>query len=111
MDEQRVPVRDDVVTDLTRLTLKADTVRIDSDEFGWEMVVTTEEGYRIRFNIHGCADEVYEQARQIDRWQAEGRDAAAAYVPPVTRDDLDAYEPGDPKRLSLQRDIDERGGA
>lgn len=100
MDEQRTPEREDVVTDLTRLTLTADTVVIESDEFGWEMVVTTDEGYRIRFNVHGCADELAEQARQIDRWNAEGRAAAASYVGvpgrPVDIGDC-GYDLDDPK--------------
>jgi hypothetical protein len=84
--------------------MRAYAVEIVSDEAGWELHLDTDEG-RVIFNVHLCAEDLLTEAGKIGRWLAEGRAAAASYVPPPTEEDLDAYPPGDPKRITLEREM------
>jgi hypothetical protein len=83
-------------------------MRIESDERGFELHFETDQGCYI-VNVHGCAVDLLEAVkRSIGPWWSEGQTAHGTGVH-VTPEDLDAYEPGDPKRVELQRVID-RGG-
>ena len=85
----------------------AEAVRIESDEAGWELHVLTDDGWHV-FNIHGEAEELTRQCQQIDNWLADGYWAAKTHVPAPTEEDLEGYALNDPKRVTLQRQIDER---
>lgn len=84
----------------------AEAVRIESDERGWEIHLLTDEGWHV-YNIHSEAQHLLEQVKPIAGWWAEGQDAARTYSRPLTEEDLEGYAPGDPKRVTLQRMIDE----
>ena len=88
---------------------RAETVRFVSDDDGWEMHVDTDVG-RFVVNVHGCAWDLCDAVRPLQAWRAEGEHARATAVR-VTEDDLDAYELGDPKRVSLQHELDRQRSA
>jgi hypothetical protein len=90
--------------------IEVSSVKIESDEDGWHLIVHAETGDResYDFRVHGCAEELVEQVKRIGAWLSEGEREAAAYSPPPSEDDLDAYEANDPKRISLIRQMDRR---
>lgn len=105
----------------------ADSVRVDSDERGFELVIETEDGDRITVNIQPCALDFYASVQgQMRGWILEAESARAAIragvsledytgatVPQFVRsrpmsvadaisegfmqDDYAGYEPDDPK--------------
>lgn len=83
---------------------KADSAEFVPDEAGWELHVTDEEGTVHVFNVHGITSALLPIARPLEDYWNEGLAAARSYVPPATQADLDAYEPGHPKRVTLERD-------
>lgn len=86
----------------------ADDVRVEADEDGWHLVVETNVG-DFNFRIHAVAEKLSADVdATIGAWLREGRRAAATYVPRITLDDLDAYPPGDPKRITLEREMEKR---
>jgi hypothetical protein len=87
--------------------LTAEEITVTSDERGWELHIDTDQGALV-VNIHGVAWDFAEDVRQIQRWRAEGEAARATMPPRITQEDLEAYEPGDPKRIGLQRIMDEQ---
>jgi hypothetical protein len=90
---------------MTTIIGKAESVEFISDENGWELQIETNVG-TFRFNIHGCVldlDQSYQHT--IAPYLEEGRRAAASYRPPLTQDDLDGYPLGDPKRITLEREM------
>jgi hypothetical protein len=68
------------------------------------MHVMDDAGIRHVFSVHGISNTLDDAVAPIRDYWAEGRAAAAVFARP-TRDDLDAYDPGDPKRVSLERDL------
>lgn len=87
--------------------MNADSIKIESDERGFELHVETDEGDRFAFNIHSCAEALHEQVNLIiGSWLAEGQ--AAKHSVRVSREALDAYELNDPKRASLEILLDGR---
>lgn len=87
---------------------EAESVKIDSDEDGFHLIVDTDEG-TFDFRIQALAEALYDTVKhEIGPWLYE-RDMARGTGVRVTEEDLDAYELGDPKRVELQRVID-RGG-
>ncbi len=57
-----------------------DTIKIESDEAGFELHIETDEGDRFVFNIHGCADELLDACvKRIGPWVAEGQAVKAEY--------------------------------
>jgi len=84
----------------------AEDVAFVSDENGWELHVRDEVGTLHIFNVHHLTSGLLGIARPLENYWMEGLAAAAEYVPPPSREDLDAYEPGDPKRISLERAAD-----
>lgn len=94
-------------TDGTPLVLHhgvADSVEFVAPDGPWEMHVMDDAGIRHVFVVHGISAQLVDVARPLQDYWDEGRAAAAAFQRP-TRDDLDAYEPGDPKRASLEREL------
>lgn len=85
------------------ITDTIDGILIDTDEAGFELILSGHAA-EYHFRIHGVAVELMRAVdREIRPWWQEGQDAAATYVPPITEEDLEAYELGDPKRISLER--------
>lgn len=86
----------------------AEAIEISSDEAGFEMRVVTGDG-DYTFNIHGVAWEFAAHVdAEIGSWRREGERARGTQPPRLTDDDLDAYPPGDPKRIALQRRMEEQ---
>ena len=79
-------------------------VEVYGDEDGFHMKLDTSEG-EFDFLIHSVAQLLREQTQVIANWYEEGEDARRTYVPRVTQDDLDAYPLGDPKRITLEREM------
>ena len=53
--------------------MRAEDVRFESDENGWEMLVTTEDGFVRRYNIHGIAFDVLKNMNDtIGDWYRRG---------------------------------------
>jgi hypothetical protein len=73
-----------------------------SDEDGFELHVETEDGERHVFNVQHITSKLLPIAYPLEQYWNEGLAAAASYVPPVSQEDLDAYEPNDPKRIALE---------
>ena len=66
----------------------ADEIKIESDERGFELHVTTDEGDRYIFNIHSIAEELYDTVkRSIGPWLDEMYAAKATYRPASEDDD------------------------
>jgi hypothetical protein len=90
------------------------SIKIESEEDGFHLLIDGDDPtgeYQFSEFDFRIADPVAlleEVKRTIGEWWAEGQDAARGYVR-VTEEDLEAYEPNDPKRVELQRVID-RGG-
>lgn len=81
-------------------------VDVIGEEFGFELHVTDENGDLHVFNVQRVAEPFYRKVREtIGPWLDEG-EAARGMPGPVTREDLDAYEPGDPKRIMLAWEVD-----
>lgn len=56
-----------------------ETIRVDSDERGWELHIETDEG-DYHFNMHGVAEDLLTQmVAQVGGWLAEGQQAAAEH--------------------------------
>ena len=75
----------------------ADTIRVDSDEDGFHLIVQTEAGEWHDFKIQALAWEFYEDVkRTIGEWYAEGKRAEAEwrYSQPVVLSDP-AHWPSD----------------
>lgn len=85
----------------------AEAVKIESDEDGWELRVETDSGELYVFNIHSISQDLIGISKPIERYWEEARDAAATYVPRPTQDDLDGYALDDPKRIALQREMEQ----
>lgn len=81
---------------------RAEDAFFESDENGWELHVKTDDGDTHVFNVHHLTSRLLPIARPLENYWNEGLAAAASYVPPVSREDLEAYEPGDPKRVALE---------
>lgn len=91
-----------------RIHATADSVRIETDEGGFHLVVETDEGDVIDVKIHDVVEDFYWNARKtIGSWLSE-RDAAR-FSRLATYEDLEAYDRGDPKRISLERELERRG--
>jgi hypothetical protein len=77
---------------------RADSIRVESDEEGFELHISTDTGSYV-VNIHSVSEElVYAVNKEIAAWFAEGRALAREHLlgRPVTDDD--GYAPDDPKR-------------
>jgi hypothetical protein len=82
----------------------AHTLKIESDERGWELHIDTDNGNFV-FNIHSLAWDFADEVKVIQGWRMEG-EAARYGARPITPEDLEAYELGDPKRISLEREME-----
>lgn len=94
-------------TDGTPLVLfhgAADSVEFTAPDGPWEMHIVDDAGIRHVFVVHGISAQLCDVAAPLQEYWDLGRAAAAAFGPPTTDLDLDAYEPGSPKRISLERD-------
>ena len=79
----------------------AESVKFVEGDEGWELHVLDEDGVFRAWNIHHLAWPLIDHAYQtLGRWGAEGAAASAGHL--LTPADLEAYEPGDPKRLALE---------
>lgn len=89
---------------------RAERVQFVADENGWELHVTTEDGFTRRFNIHHVAWDLFDHMNDtIGDWRREGLAAAglsSSAGGDLTAEDLEAYEPGSPKWLALQEDLE-----
>lgn len=89
-----------------RIYGNADSVWIQGQEDGYHLIVETDEGDRINIRVQGVADELLAAVKEtVGEWVAEREDARATWPGRVTQDDLEAYPPGDPKRVELERQI------
>lgn len=87
-----------------RIYGNADSAKIECDEDGFHLVIETDEGDRINVRVHGVADELLESVtKSIGAWVWERENARATRPAPI---DLDGYDRGDPKRVSLERQLD-----
>lgn len=87
---------------------RADEVKIECDEDGFHLIVETEGGDYFNFSIHDVAEGFYWEARKtIGSWLSEREIARRSR--PTTREDLEAYPLGDPKRITLERELQQRG--
>lgn len=81
----------------------ASSVEFVEEAEGWELHVVDSDGEHHAWNIHHLAWPLIDHAYQtLGRWGAEG--AAVGTPDLVTDEDLEAYEPGDPKRIALSDD-------
>lgn len=88
-----------------RITGQADSVNIDSDEDGFVLVVETNVG-EFAFNIHHLAEAFAANVNStIGAWLREGEAARASYVPRITEEDLQGYNASDPKRYTLEQEM------
>ena len=90
--------------------MNADSVRFESDERGWELHVTDEEGNVHRFNVHHLAWGLVDHMNDtIGDWRREGL-AAVGLSPSapdaLTAEDLEAYPVGSPKWYALQEALE-----
>jgi hypothetical protein len=76
--------------------ITADSITFDEDEGRIVMIVTTDDGAVLRFDIHAVALDFYaEVRREIGPWAHEA-EMARATMPP-SYDSADAYALDDPK--------------
>lgn len=89
-----------------RLVTRADDVQVVGDEQGFELHVDTDEGDRFVFRIHHLAEQFGVNVDEtIGAWLREREDARATYVPNLTEEDLQGYALDDPKRITLEREM------
>lgn len=79
------------------------SIALDTDERGFELAIETDDGVH-RFNVHAEIDTLIEIGQRLSDYLDEGRRAAASYIPPARESDLDGYDLGDPKRITLARE-------
>lgn len=76
-----------------------DEVRLESDEFGWELVVETDlDSYR--FNVHGVIQDIIKCGVELQAYLDEGRRLASEHqrgLIEIGTIDADGYHPLDPK--------------
>jgi hypothetical protein len=90
--------------------MNADSIKIESDEDGFHLIVDFPGG-RFNFRIQDVAEELYDSVTyEIGPWLHERNSARGTGIH-VTPEDIDAYEPNDPKRVELERVIDQGGWA
>ena len=83
-----------------------DEVEVIGGELGFELHLTDENGDAHVFNVHRVAEKLYRAVRaQIGPWLDEAA-GARAMPGPVTAEDVEGYEPGDPKRVMLAWEVD-----
>ena len=83
---------------------KADSMEFVAPDGPWELHIMDDDGIRHVFNVHGITSALLPLVKPLEDYWNEGLAAARGHVPAPTPDDLDAYEPGDPKRVSLERE-------
>ncbi len=91
-----------------RLYARADEIEVIGDEHGFVLVIDTDEGDRLRINIQRRAQAFAENVDStIGAWLREGEAARLTRPIPgqITVDDLDAYPLGDPKRITLEKEL------
>lgn len=59
----------------------AETIEVDSDENGFELVVTDTDGMVHRINVQECLPDVSKAGRAIDDYFAAGKSEAEAHDP------------------------------
>lgn len=90
-----------------RIYASADSLRVESTEDGFHLVAETDEGDVIDLRIHHLLPDFSEQVeRTIGRWWRDGQAARLGVANRITREDVEAYPLGDPKRYAMQRDYD-----
>lgn len=70
----------------------ADEVRLEAEEFGWELVVETDHDV-FRFRVHGIVEDIIKAGKQAEDYLAEGRMAATMYeIDLAQREQREAYD-------------------
>ena len=70
------------------LFLKADAIRVDTDEKGFALIIDTDEGDKLYVEMHGCALDFYASVRsEMSGWVAEAESARAAVAAGVSLED------------------------
>lgn len=91
-----------------RISGQADDARIVGDENGFELHIETNVGDFV-FNIHHFAQEFAKNVDQtIGAWLREGERARYIHPGQITTEDLEGYDLNDPKRISLEREMNKR---
>jgi len=96
------------------MTLNADSIKIDTDEGRFLLVIETEEFGTLRVNFHACALEFEDEVRRELRPYALEAASARATMP-ASYDTADGYELDDPKhptwhdRMATIHDNRDRG--
>ena len=89
-----------------RISCRADDIRIYGEEDGWKLTIDTDEGATITVHIHHLAETLAVTVDStIGEWLREGQAARAKYVSRITEEDLQAYDLSDPKRITLEKEM------
>lgn len=84
---------------------QADDIRIEGDEDGFHVLIETNVG-DFDFRIHHLAEQFHGNVNDtIGSWLREAQEARYVHPGQITVEDLDAYPPGDPKRITLEREM------
>lgn len=86
-------MRESVHNDEKCFSARAETVAVESDEDGWELRITDDDGHVIVINVHAVSQTFAREARKIDRYWADGAALAATHAV----NDGDGYDLDDPK--------------
>lgn len=82
---------------MKEINLTCDSITIDTDEKGWELVIDTHELGPLRVNIHGVALDLEEQVRKTLRPYALEAYEARYTMPASDDEQADGYDLDDPK--------------
>ncbi len=75
-----------------------ESVKIETDDRGFELHLTDTDGQKFVLNVHGVAGTLLEQAREeIGEWYAQGKALAAEHELELARLEGDGYDSDDPK--------------
>lgn len=78
-----------------KIRTRADDLKLESDEGGWQLSVETCDGDTINIQLpQDVAIVLADQAKRINDWLVEGHVFASLHVP---EDDGGGYDPSDPK--------------
>ena len=70
----------------------ADEVRLEAEEFGWELVVETDHDV-FRFRVHGIVDDIIKAGKEAQDYLDEGRRLAREHSIDLARREQDeAYD-------------------
>ena len=76
---------------------RADSITVDSDEYGFELHISTDLGEYV-VNVHSVTHDLIKVGEEMVAYWAEGRAAAREHQRDLDSEvDADAYDPSDPK--------------